>query len=62
MAPSALVDELEAKFPNLQILKYKALAPLQIKLRDRTTDPAQFKHYADRLMRYLLLLLLPTSE
>jgi hypothetical protein len=54
MSTSALelAAQLEAKYPNLEILKYKSIAPLQIMLRDKNSTHAQFKHYADRLMRY----------
>uniref|UniRef100_H3G6M2 Phosphoribosyltransferase domain-containing protein n=1 Tax=Phytophthora ramorum TaxID=164328 RepID=H3G6M2_PHYRM len=41
------------KYPNLSVLRYRALAPLQIKLRDEKTTPTEFKFYADRLMRIL---------
>lgn len=51
MATPALVAELQAKYPNLEVLTYKALATLQIKLRDAATPPVEFKQYADRLMR-----------
>jgi hypothetical protein len=51
MATPDVVASLEAKYPNLHVLKYKALASLQIKLRDVKSSHAQFKHFADRLMR-----------
>ncbi|KAG7384510.1 hypothetical protein PHYBOEH_009425 [Phytophthora boehmeriae] len=53
MASLQLVKETEAKYPNLTVLKYQALGPLQIKLRDEKTTPTEFKFYADRLMRIL---------
>ncbi|GAB9474630.1 hypothetical protein Gpo141_00011750 [Globisporangium polare] len=53
MASTDLVAQLEAKYPNLQVLKSRALATLQIKLRDVKSSHAQFKHFADRLMRIL---------
>ncbi|KAF1332524.1 Uracil phosphoribosyltransferase, partial [Globisporangium splendens] len=53
MATPDVVASLEAKYPNLHVLKYKALTSLQIKLRDVKSSHAQFKHYADRLMRIL---------
>lgn len=53
MATDALVAQLEAKYANLQVLKHKALLPLQTKLRDENTTHAEFKFYADRLMRYV---------
>lgn len=56
MATSDVVAHLESKYPNLQVLKYNALASLQIKLRDVKSSHAQFKHYADRLMRYVFKL------
>jgi hypothetical protein len=46
-----LASEMEAKHPNLRVLKYRALEPLLVKIRDQTTGHAQFKHYSDRLMR-----------
>lgn len=51
MASTDLVAQLEAKYPNLQVLKSRALATLQIKLRDIKSSHTQFKHFADRLMR-----------
>ncbi|KAG7390083.1 hypothetical protein PHYPSEUDO_008786 [Phytophthora pseudosyringae] len=53
MASSQLIAEMETKYPNLSVLRYRALAPLQIKLRDEKTTPTEFKFYADRLMRIL---------
>ncbi|RLN06296.1 hypothetical protein BBJ28_00008841, partial [Nothophytophthora sp. Chile5] len=53
MASLELIAAMEAKYPNLQILKYRALAPLLIKLRDESTTPTHFKLYADRLMSIL---------
>ncbi|GLE05133.1 hypothetical protein PINS_up014121 [Pythium insidiosum] len=53
MATPATVAALEAKYQTLTVLKHKALAPLLMKLRDQTTPHVQFKHYADRLMRYV---------
>lgn len=51
MASADVVARLERTYPNLTVLKYKALATLQIKLRDTESSHATFKHYADRLMR-----------
>ncbi|RLN90071.1 hypothetical protein BBJ28_00010233 [Nothophytophthora sp. Chile5] len=45
--------EMEDKYPNLQVLKYRALAPLLLKIRDKSTPHVQFKLYADRLMSIL---------
>ncbi|KAJ8523264.1 hypothetical protein ON010_g17599 [Phytophthora cinnamomi] len=53
MSSLELAKEMEAKHPNLYVLKYRALEPLLIKMRDRTTTHMQFKHYADRLMSIL---------
>ncbi|GMF30495.1 unnamed protein product [Phytophthora lilii] len=53
MASPQLIREMESKYPNLSVLRYRALAPLQIKLRDERTTPTEFKFYADRLMRIL---------
>ncbi|KAG6579754.1 uracil phosphoribosyltransferase [Phytophthora cinnamomi] len=53
MSSLELAKEMEAKHPNLYVLKYRALEPLLIKMRDRTTTHMQFKHYADRLMSLL---------
>ncbi|GMF17024.1 unnamed protein product [Phytophthora fragariaefolia] len=53
MASAQLIAEMETKYPNLSVLRYRALAPLQIKLRDERTTPTEFKLYADRLMRLL---------
>ncbi|KAE9047238.1 hypothetical protein PR003_g1175 [Phytophthora rubi] len=53
MASAELISEMETKYPNLSVLRYRALAPLQIKLRDEKTTPTEFKFYADRLMRIL---------
>ncbi|RLN65149.1 hypothetical protein BBJ28_00026115, partial [Nothophytophthora sp. Chile5] len=64
MASLELIAEMEAKYPNLQILKYRALAPLLIKLRDENTTPTHFKLYADRLMRCAALstIVTPTGD
>lgn len=51
MATTDVVAQLERTFPNLHVLKYKALATLQTKLRDIDSSHATFKRYADRLMR-----------
>lgn len=51
MASTDLATKLETQYANLEVLRYKALATLQIKLRDQQTSPVEFKHYADRLMR-----------
>jgi hypothetical protein len=51
MASPQLITEMETKYPKLSVLRYRALAPLQIKLRDEKTTPTEFKFYADRLMR-----------
>ncbi|KAF1788512.1 Phosphoribosyltransferase-like [Phytophthora cactorum] len=53
MASPQLIKEMETKYPNLSVLQYRALAPLQIKLRDEKTTPTEFKFFADRLMRIL---------
>lgn len=55
MASADVVAQLEATYPNLLVLKSRALATLQIKLRDVQSSHAQFKHYADRLMRCVAL-------
>ncbi|DAZ98355.1 TPA: hypothetical protein N0F65_000674 [Lagenidium giganteum] len=52
-ASSSITAALEAKYERLEVLKHRALAPLHTKLRDRTTSHAEFKFYADRLMRIL---------
>lgn len=51
MATPALVRDLQAQYANLDVLQYKALATLQLKLRDARTPPVEFKQFADRLMR-----------
>ncbi|KAH7470654.1 hypothetical protein PRIC1_001447 [Phytophthora ramorum] len=48
-----LAIEMEAKHPNLHVIKYPALEPLLVKIRDKNTTHMQFKHYSDRLMRIL---------
>lgn len=53
MATSALAAEMEKTYPNLQVLKYRALEPLLTKIRDKTTSHMQFKAHADRLMTIL---------
>ncbi|KAL3672403.1 hypothetical protein V7S43_003087 [Phytophthora oleae] len=53
MESQRLAMEMEAKFPKLRVLKYKALESLLTKIRDKTTIHSQFKHYSDRLMSIL---------
>ncbi|RHY33093.1 hypothetical protein DYB32_001867 [Aphanomyces invadans] len=43
---------LEAQYSRLEVLNMKSLKSLHLMLRDRRTPHAQFKHFADRLMRY----------
>ncbi|RHY56557.1 hypothetical protein DYB34_007074 [Aphanomyces astaci] len=44
---------LEAQYSRLEVLNMKSLKSLHLMLRDRRTPHAQFKHFADRLMRIL---------
>jgi hypothetical protein len=44
-------SSLEAQYHNLEVLNMKSVNSLHVMLRDKRSNHAQFKHYADRLMR-----------
>ncbi|OQS04054.1 uracil phosphoribosyltransferase [Thraustotheca clavata] len=48
-----VTSSLEATYPNLEVLHMKSIKSLHVMLRDKRSTHAQFKHYADRLMRIL---------
>ncbi|OQR91870.1 uracil phosphoribosyltransferase [Achlya hypogyna] len=48
-----ITSSLESMYPNLDVLHMKSIKSLHVMLRDKRSSHAQFKHYADRLMRIL---------